>query len=63
MWEYVCYMYLFKGMKDKLFSYLTLWVFNLPFRSQMSIDDLSIEIEKYLFYVQYFFEYKKVTFF
>jgi len=47
MWEYVCYMYLFKGMKYKLLSCITSWVFNLPFRSQMNIDDLSLEIEKY----------------
>ena len=57
MLEYVCYMYLFKGVKYKLFCCLTSRVFNLPFRNQMCIDDLSIEIEKYC--VQYFFEYKK----
>lgn len=35
--------------------------FNLPCRNKISIDDLSIEMQKCLFYIQYF-EYKKVTF-
>jgi hypothetical protein len=47
---YVCYMYLFKGMKYNLFSFVTYWIFNLPCRSRISIDDLSIEMEKYCIY-------------